>query len=391
MVSRAMVTRVAVAARFRQIQCMTPTKTFFAATFLLATVAASAPPPTPPQGPQAPKTIDVVVHEGTSMSVAVSPDGRTLAIDLHGGIWTLPVGGGAAKRVTDEYNDAREPVWSPDGKWIAFQGYRDGGWDIWAVAPDGTGLHQITAGPYDDREPAWSHDGTRIAFSSDRGDTGNYNVWTVDIASGQFAMLTSDRGDDFMPSWAPGDREIAFIGTRNGEQGVYATTLAGMTERKLAGGTGRADAPSWGPGGTVVYHSTGTGYSRFEVDGKAITGGENVFAFKASWASPSDFVYVSDGKIRKRSSTGGDATTIEFSATFTVTPATYTKRRRDFDSRAPRKALGLVRPALSPDAKQVAFAALGDIYIHHRSGHRTRRGGAEHRVHGLRHRDTLYR
>jgi len=51
-----------------------------------------------------------------------------------------------------------------------------------------------------------------------------------------------------------------------------------------------------------------------------------------------------------------------FLATFTVTPAVYTKRRRDFESRTPRKALGVVRPAISPEGKRVAFAALGDIY-----------------------------
>ena len=80
--------------------------------------------------------IDVTVHEGTSMSVAVSPDGRTLAIDLQGSIWTLPATGGTAKRITDLFNDARQPAWSPDGKWIAFMGYRDGGYGIWAVAPE---------------------------------------------------------------------------------------------------------------------------------------------------------------------------------------------------------------------------------------------------------------
>jgi len=50
--------------------------------------------------------IDVTVHEGTSMSVAVSPDGRMLAIDMQGSIWTLPSSGGAAKRITDLFNNS---------------------------------------------------------------------------------------------------------------------------------------------------------------------------------------------------------------------------------------------------------------------------------------------
>jgi len=113
--------------------------------------------------------IDITVSEGTSMSVAVSPDGRTLAIDLQGSIWTLPATGGAAKRITDLFNDARQPVWSRDGKSIAFFGYRDGGYDLWSINPDGSNQRQLTWGNFDDREPVWSHDGTRIAFSSDRG------------------------------------------------------------------------------------------------------------------------------------------------------------------------------------------------------------------------------
>jgi dipeptidyl aminopeptidase/acylaminoacyl peptidase len=166
--------------------------------------------------PAAPAPIDVTVNEGTSMSVAMSPDGRTLAIDLQGGIWTVPAGGGEARRVTGIYEDARQPVWSPDGKWITYFSYKDGGYDLWSIAPNGTLQHRLTWGPFDDREPAWSHDGTRVAFSSDRGNPlgSDYNIWVLDTRSGELQQLTKDPSEDFMPTWSPDDREIAFASTR---------------------------------------------------------------------------------------------------------------------------------------------------------------------------------
>ncbi len=92
--------------------------------------------------------------------------------------------------------------------------------------------------------------------------------------------------------------------------------------------TGRVDAPSWGPGGQLLYHVTEGAQSRYEIDGKAVTGGENVFAFRASWASPTDYYYVSDGKIRKRSVGGAAAQTVEFSATLQVVRPQYTAPTR---------------------------------------------------------------
>src|SRR5471032_3120695 len=117
-----------------------------------------------------PALIPVTVHEGTSMSVSVSPDGRTLAVDLQGSIWTLPATGGTSTRITDLFNDARQPSWSPDGKWIAFFAYRDGGYDLWAIAPDGSNQHRLRWGAFDDREPTCSDYVANIAVSADGGN-----------------------------------------------------------------------------------------------------------------------------------------------------------------------------------------------------------------------------
>jgi Tol biopolymer transport system component len=316
-----------------------------------------------------PKTlIDVTVTEGTSMSVAVSPDGKTLAIDMQGSIWTLPATGGKARRITSLFNDARQPVWSPDGKWITFFGYLDGNYNLWSIAPDGSNQHQLTWGSYDDREPSYSHDGKFIAFASDRDNPlgSSYNIWILDVSTGEVRRTTGDSDENHMPAWSPDDKEIAFSSTRDGGRSIWAVNVANGAERKVAAtAAGVASAPSWSGEGKLVYHALEENSSRLESDGKSLTGSENAFAFRASWVSGVDFYYVSDGKIRRRNVSGGDAITIPFSATMQVTRVngTYARRKRDFDSKAPRKALGIVRPVVSPDGIKIAFAAIGDIYV----------------------------
>ena len=228
------------------------------------------------------------------------------------------------------------------------------------MKPDGSDAQRVTSGEFDDREPMWSPDGSRIAFSSDR--TGNYDIWVFDTNSGAVRQITKDPAEDSQPAWSPDGHEIAFISDRD-KAGVWSMNVETGSERLVAAVEGRVSAPSWTPDGKeVVYSVIAGGASRLDQSGKPLIAGEDVFPFRATWLSATELLYTADGKLKRRAIGAPAATAIEFSAKVAIEKASYTKKKKDFDSRGPRKAHGILRPSLSPDGKTVTFAALGDIW-----------------------------
>jgi Tol biopolymer transport system component/imidazolonepropionase-like amidohydrolase len=319
-------------------------------------------------------TIDVTITEGTNFAVAASPDGQTIVTDLLGSLWAVPARGGQARRITDELLEARQPSMSPDGKHVVFQGFYDAdGWDLWTVDVDGSNAKRITSGPFDDLEPQWSHDGMRVAFSSDRSR--NYNIWILDTRSGNLRQVTNNPAQDYAPAWSNDDKEIAFLSTRQkqgegapaaggqAQTSVWAVNVETGAERPLSSTRGRLGPPTWTPDGTqAMYTVIADGSARIEMGDTSLATGEDVFPYRLQWVSATDFLYTADGKIKRRSVRVDAPQTIEFTATIPLHRAAYTKRRQDFNSRDARRALGIVRPVVSPDGKRVAFAALGDIW-----------------------------
>lgn len=313
-------------------------------------------------GQPSPSEIRLTITEGTSMAAAVSPDGRTIAIDLLGALWTLPIEGGRARRLLDDGYDARLPAWSPDGRRIAFQAYRDSTWNVWTVGADGSGLRRETSGPFDDREPHWSPDGTRLAFSSDRG--GHYDVWLFTLAGGEVRQLTTNPANDFTPAWSPDGREIVFVSDRR-ERGLHAIDVASGAERLVAADTRAIAAPVFARAGPDVVYPAVDGAASALIAGavNVADAGEDVFPFRVTWVTPREVLYTADGVIKRRSLDGGPARRVPFEAEIVLPRTSFTPRARVAPSEGSQPALGLMHPAVSPDGRRVAFVALGDVWL----------------------------
>jgi Tol biopolymer transport system component/imidazolonepropionase-like amidohydrolase len=286
-------------------------------------------------------------------------------IDLLGALWTLSIDGGRATRILEDGYDAHAPAWSPDGTRIAFQAYRDSTWNIWTIGRDGSGLKRETSGPFDDREPHWSPDGTRIAFSSDRG--GNYDVWTLTVGSGSLQPLTRDAANEYMPAWSPNGREIAYVSDRKA-RGVYAVDLRTDAEHLVQADTRTITAPSWSRDGQrLAYVAIDGTTSHLIVAASAAAdlaeANEDVFPFRAQWTARDELLYTADGKIKARPVGGGPARVIDFIADVAFTRGAFTPKARALSASGPQPVRGIMHPAISPDGTQIAFAALGDLWL----------------------------
>ncbi|SDX64181.1 component of the Tol biopolymer transport system [Amycolatopsis xylanica] len=301
------------------------------------------------------------VREGTNISVAVSPDGKLVAFDLLTNIWVVPIAGGEARRLTDDFADATQPAFSPDGRRLVFQSYRDGNYHLWSIGVDGSGARQHTQGPFDHREPKFSPDGASIVFASDRG--GSYGVHRLTVATGEITKLTDTAAEEATPGWSHDGKRVAYtvddlaIDVLELESGVVTRAVTAPAGAKVYG-------PSFAPDGKLAYVRLTGAKPELVVGDQVVTGDEDVFAFPVGWLAADELLYTADGRIRRRKLGGTPPVDVGFTATVPfVAKRKYRQLVRDLDDHRERQAQGIASPVVSRDGSQVAFRALNALWL----------------------------
>lgn len=141
----------------------------------------------------------------------------------------------------EEWIFGQMPAWSSDLSRIAYHGCDERGDDcaVWVMQPGGFNPAQLTTDP-SDTAPAWSPDSTQVVFASARD--GNWEVYLIDIATGQEQRLTENPAIETAPVWSPDGRQIAFLSNREGTWAVYVLEVkSGQVQRIIATGDAYPD------------------------------------------------------------------------------------------------------------------------------------------------------
>ncbi len=263
-------------------------------------------------------------------SPAISPDGQTVAFSFQGDIWSVPVEGGKATRLTIHEAYEFNPHFSPDGKMIAFQGDRYGNDDVFVMETVGSTPKRLTYRSSGDNLAGWTADnsllftarrdfaqaewaqeiqkisangGTPMRYFDALGYTpsmspdgrfvayvqgynkptrknyrgsANRDVFLYDTKTKKYTQLTTFAGNDMHPNWSD-SRNLFFISEADESYNLYKInltdegTINGTTQQLTTfkdDGVRHFDVSE--DGKTIVLEQ-GTGVFKLDVDTKKIT------------------------------------------------------------------------------------------------------------------------
>ncbi len=246
-----------------------------------------------------PTIIPVVTNVGEKFTPSLSPDGQRLAYAWNGGtgsefsLYVKLVGTEEPLRLTKRPSIDFNPVWSPDGRYLAFCRILEGETGIYIIPALGGAERRVRKTLWEEREfyevfwnadrLSWSPDGKSLAFS-DRAsrDEPASSIFLLSLDSQEVRRLTSPMrssgdvhsdfspngqtlvfvsllsGGDFNPEFSPNGQSIAFARVSNGVQSIYTVAVAGGEEKRLMSGATYNWGLAWAPNGRdLVFANAG--------------------------------------------------------------------------------------------------------------------------------------
>jgi tricorn protease len=291
---------------------------------------------------------------------------KTQMVFAYGGyLWSVPRDGGDARQLTTGGHEGL-PVFSPDGKWIAFTGQYDGNVDVFVMPAAGGEPRRLTWHPAADIAVGWTPDGKRILFRSAREAYADFDrLYTVAAEGGPVEVLPMWRGED---AWfSPDATRIAYVPNevwqtswkryRGGQTTpIYILRLSDLALEKVPRENSNDAHPVWF-NDTVYFLSDRNGaVTLFAYDTKAKTVKQVIenkgLDFKSLSAGPDALVYEQFGGIYLFDPASGKSKKVSIRVAGDL-PATRPHYEKVGDK--------IQNAAISPTGARAVFEARGEI------------------------------
>jgi Tol biopolymer transport system component len=178
-----------------------------------------------------PRKLHFTTDEASWISLDVSPDGRTIVFDILGDLYTIPIAGGTATRITSGAGYDQQPRFSPDGKQIAFVSDRNGSKNVWIANADGTKPRALARSErINFASPIWSTDGNYVIV------TRVGQLWMFHKDGGSGFQLTGLRPEGAAAPAGPAAAPGHYSAARAGDDRFLWVQVQGSVPRQLANG-----------------------------------------------------------------------------------------------------------------------------------------------------------
>lgn len=347
------------------------------------------------------RTVRFETETVTWLSLDVSPDGSRIVLEAVGDLYTLPIEGGRAERITSGMAFDSQPRFSPDGERIVFISDRDGSEAVWVSNADGSDPRKVGSGgaATEFASPSWSPDGSHVVVSKTQWGLGTFEVWAYHVDGGRGVRITRAKGGGNAPIaqrantlgavYSPDGRYL-YYARKNGGFGyglrlplwqVARRDLREGSEDTLTDAVGSAMRPLLSPDGTrLVYatrHETQTGLRIRDLstgkdgwlawpvqrDEQESRFTRDLFPGYAFTPDGRSVVYTRDGGIWRVDVASGETARIPFELEIdqSLGPELRTPQRLGLGPVKARLVRGL---APGPDGGALALSALGTLYVH---------------------------